>query len=205
MGTTPNFAFRYPALTAAPNVPLDLQNLATDVDTSLLAEQVARAASDTVTAAHSSGIIARHRRTTNGTGTTASTAATAQKYMEVTASLKTGRLYRVQVQDMGVFCSVASGAETNVQITFTTDGSVPAPSSSVLTTAQVQTLAGSLVASVTIGGTFVPSGNVTFRALVSYFSSPAGPTVNAFASGTWPAEICVEDLGVDPGSSGTDF
>lgn len=33
MPTTPNRAYRYPAGSAAPNVPLDLQNLATDLDT----------------------------------------------------------------------------------------------------------------------------------------------------------------------------
>lgn len=33
MPTTPNLALRYPDLTVAPNVPADIQNLATDVDT----------------------------------------------------------------------------------------------------------------------------------------------------------------------------
>jgi len=32
MPTTPSFGLRYPALTAAPNVPADLLNLATDID-----------------------------------------------------------------------------------------------------------------------------------------------------------------------------
>lgn len=35
MPTTPNYALRYPALADAPNVPLDLQELATDVDTAV--------------------------------------------------------------------------------------------------------------------------------------------------------------------------
>lgn len=33
MPTTPNLAFRYPALSNAPNIPQDMQNLASDVDT----------------------------------------------------------------------------------------------------------------------------------------------------------------------------
>jgi hypothetical protein len=37
MATTPNYALRYPVLTDAPNGPQAFQNLATDVDTQLLA------------------------------------------------------------------------------------------------------------------------------------------------------------------------
>lgn len=36
MATTTNRALRYPLATAAPNIPQDIQNLATDVDTALL-------------------------------------------------------------------------------------------------------------------------------------------------------------------------
>lgn len=35
MPTTPNYALRYPSLTNAPNVPADMQNLATDTDTAV--------------------------------------------------------------------------------------------------------------------------------------------------------------------------
>lgn len=45
--TTPIYGFPYPALTAAPNVPLDVQALAVAVDTALAAEASTRAAADT--------------------------------------------------------------------------------------------------------------------------------------------------------------
>lgn len=35
MPTTPNYALRYPAQTAPPNVPVDMQNLATDIEVAL--------------------------------------------------------------------------------------------------------------------------------------------------------------------------
>lgn len=48
MPTTPNYAIRYPVLGDAPNVPLDLQRLATDTDTALadVAASVAQVQAD---------------------------------------------------------------------------------------------------------------------------------------------------------------
>lgn len=46
MATTPFFGFRYPVLGDAPNVPLDLENLATDVETQINKTRYARLAAD---------------------------------------------------------------------------------------------------------------------------------------------------------------
>lgn len=79
MSTTPKYGLRYPVSTAAPNVPQDIQNLATDVDNSLSA-----------VAATVPKIIGYADGTTNQSFTGAGIAS----YMRVIVTLQTGRLYK---------------------------------------------------------------------------------------------------------------
>ena len=148
-------------------------------------------------------LLARAQRLTSGTATTATTPATAQKLCELDATLVSGRLYRVSVVDFGIFSTGA--ANSQIQITYTTDGSTPAVTSTILTTGQVVTPAGSIVISGSLSALYSPGSNQTFKALVSYWCGSGATTVNIFASTAWPFDLLVEDLGVDPGVSGTQF
>jgi hypothetical protein len=148
-------------------------------------------------------VIARAQRLTSGTATTATTAATAQKLCELDVSLIAGRLYRICVVDFGIFSTAAANAQ--LQITYTTDGSTPSVTSTILTTGQVTTPAGSIVISGSLSGLYSPGSNLTFKALVSYWCNTGATTVNIFANTSWPFDLVVEDLGVDPGVSGTQF
>jgi len=148
-------------------------------------------------------VIARAQRLTSGTATTATTAATAQKLCELDANLIAGRVYRVAAINFGVFSTAA--AETQLQYTYTTDGTTPLVTSTILTTGQVTTPAGSIVISGSLAGLFEPGSNLTFKVLVSYWCNSGATTVNVFAGTAWPFDLVIEDLGTDPGVSGTQF
>lgn len=148
-------------------------------------------------------VIARAQRLTSGTATTATTPGTAQKLCELDTSLTSGRLYRIAVVDFGIFSTGA--ADSQIQITYTTDGSTPAVTSTILTTGQVVTPSGSIVISGSLSALYSPGSNQTFKALVSYWCGSGATTVNIFASTAWPFDLVVEDLGTDPGVSGTQF
>ena len=148
-------------------------------------------------------VIARAQRLTSGTATTATTAATAQKLCELDASLVSGRLYRICVINFGIFSTAAANAQ--LQITYTVDGTTPAVTSTLLTTGQVTTPAGSIVISGTLSGLYAPGSNLTIKTLVSYWCNTGATTVNIFGGTAWPFDMVIEDVGADPGVSGTQF
>lgn len=149
------------------------------------------------------GVVARGRRTTSSTTTTATSAGTAQKVLEVSATLKTGRLYRITAPNVGYHRTTAG--RVGMQLTYTTNGTTPGVTSTQLNWTQSQTYdTGDPVYGLTLGATYTPGANQTMRVLLSVWSVTTG-TSGTYADAAWPTEIVVEDLGVDPGSSGTSF
>jgi hypothetical protein len=147
--------------------------------------------------------IARTRRLTNGTATTATTSATAQKLCELDAALLANHLYHVKSINIGMFSTAA--AECQAQITYTTDGSTPTVTSTLLTSTQITTPAGSLVIGGSLLASYTPGSNLTIKMLVSYFCNSGATTVNVFGNTSWPFELTIEDMGIDPGDTGIQF
>jgi hypothetical protein len=145
------------------------------------------------------GIIARGKRTTApaAAGTGANSPANAVKITELDVPVVAGRIYKVVAPDVGVYSAAAGSVQ--LQITYTTDGSTPLPSSAVLTTNQKETPASSVVVTATIEGTYVAGATGTLKVLLSYYSS-GSQTYNVYAAASWPCEFWVEDMGADPGT-----
>ena len=105
MGTTANYAFPYPPGTNAPNVPVDIQNLAVAVDTALNTEAGTRSAADATNAASISSLTSTVNAAglgrvgaLNDTTTNASTVSATEAIKgTVTVNLTNGRRYRVMV------------------------------------------------------------------------------------------------------------
>ncbi|MBN9108551.1 MAG: hypothetical protein J0I34_07190 [Pseudonocardia sp.] len=149
------------------------------------------------------GVIARGRRTTSSTTTTATSAGTAQKVLEASATLKTGRLYRITAPNVGYHRTTAG--RVGLQLTYTTNNTTPGVTSTQLNWTQAQTYdAGDPVYGATLSATYTPASNQTLRVLLSVWSVTTG-TSGTYADAGWPTEIVIEDLGVDPGNTGTSF
>lgn len=148
------------------------------------------------------GIIARHLRTTNGTATTATTGATAQKYVELSAPVVSGRRYQIDIPSLSFFSPAAGNFK--MQLTYTTDGSTPAVTSPILEEFQAPTNSGSVLETGSMSADYQPGTTHNLKVLASFYGATAG-TYNVFASATFPFDLRVLDLGVSPASSGTNF
>lgn len=152
------------------------------------------------------GIIARIARTTNGAGTTNASSATAQGIIILSAALLTGRLYRVFTEEFSMFTATAPATQVScqVEIHYTIDGSTPSGSNTVLNACNTGTMEGNGNADpVSVGGLYVPTSNITFKAFLGYWRTVgAGATIGSFGSATQPVVMAIEDMGVDPGTSG---
>lgn len=205
MGVTANYSFPYPELSDAPNGPAQFQALASAVDTALDtvddSTDALDARLDTVEADMLTGVVARHRRVSSSGATTANTAATADTLIQLdSVSLLVGRLYSVRCPNIGMFTGLEAVGQ--IQITYTSDGSPPLVTSTQLAETQVMTPAGGIVVSAQLESFLSVPASATYRFLVSYWGN--GEAVAVFGSGAWPLELIVEDLGTDPGSTGSD-
>lgn len=199
MGVTANYAFPYPELGDSPNGPAQFQALATAIDSTVdsIDDRV-----DVIEQLRSRGIVARHRRISNGTSTTSASAATAQSVVRLdSVSLLSGRLYRVSCPNLGFFTGAAAVAQA--QINYTTDGSVPTTGSTQLVETQVETPAGGIVVHVALESFISAPASATYRLLLSCWGD--GTLTTMFGSTAWPIELIVEDIGADVGSTGVDI
>lgn len=153
------------------------------------------------------GIIARGVRTTNGTGTTTGSSSTAQGIMILSAALTAGRLYAIYTQPFNLFTATAPATQVSMQVEihFTIDGTTPTGANTVLNAVNSGTMEGNgNFDQVSVGGFYVPSTALTFKAFLGYWRTVgAGATVQSAASATQPVTMLIEDLGVDPGNTAT--
>lgn len=114
-----------------------------------------------------------------------------------------GRRYRIYTNEMGADSSVANDT-IRINLRYTTDGSTPTTSSTLLSRGQAREVDAAIPAYVSASGTFVPSSDCTLRVLLT--TSRAGGTglVGVNGGANDPIEIMVEDKGEDTGDSGTD-
>jgi hypothetical protein len=158
-------------------------------------------------AAESGGqIMARAERATVSTGTTTTTATSAQGVLRIDdITLRAGRLYRVAAPSLGLYSST-SGDVAVAQLTRTTDGSTPTASSTRLTHGRVEAFGTSVVHTCDLHAVYAPGGaDVTFSVLLSIYRQSGSGTIQAYGAADWPILLLIEDLGVDPGDTGTDL
>lgn len=148
------------------------------------------------------GVIARARRTTTvsgltgvaGTPGTQTGTGTAVKVTELTASLLSTRLYRIDCLNFGCFSDVA--CSMRAVLNYTTNNTAPnATSSAVLQWAQGETLPGRVL-TIPVSAVYQPASNQTFRVLLNLQGAtvPSGAWA-PFAAPEWPMDLTITDLG----------
>lgn len=149
------------------------------------------------------GIIARGNRGSVSTGTTATAATSAQGVLRLSCPMLSGRAYKVEALPFGVYCTAA--ATVGAQLTYTTNGTTPAATSTLLKFGQRQVPTASEVQTLDISGIYVPSSDLTFGVLLSLWRVSGSGTAQMYGASTWPIELLVTDLGVDTGDVGVDI
>lgn len=146
--------------------------------------------SDTI-AKESGGCVARAEFGSDGSSSPSTTSETA--WFEVAFTATGGRLYRIQ---SGPFISHGGGAD--VRLRYTTDGSAPSTSSPRLTRCGASD--GETVPPLSFVGSFNDGAHV--RILLSVYSW-SGASVFVGVVDAQAAQFWVEDIGVDPGNTGS--
>ena len=150
-------------------------------------------------------VMARGRRITASTGTTTTTATSAQGVLRIDdIALLGGELHRVAARGLGLYSSVG-GDVAVARLTYTADGSTPTAASTVLTQGRVECDSAGLVRSIDVSGLYVPGSAVTFSVLLSIYRQSGTGTIQAYGASDWPIELVIEDLGDDPGDTGVDI
>ena len=152
----------------------------------------------TALAALPKGTVRRGRKSSSAAQTTTTTQGSATKLIQLDVPVTAGRTYRV----VGA-CPVYSSAAGNaiLQITYTTDGSTPTPSSTRLTYSVAPTPSGAVAVEATTEDTLVPATSGTIKVLLSIYAATAG-TYTPQGSADWAIRFRVEDVGLDSGSTG---
>lgn len=147
------------------------------------------------------GVIARHRRTTTSSAITASTSSAAIAILRLATPVKAGRLYRVGCPQAAAYCEV-SASRSQFVINYTENGTNPTTTSTQLTQSGSKHPDLGFVDFFPCLGNYVPASDLTLTATL-YVWRPSG-SGNIFCYGAGPSlDFIVEDMGVDPGSSGT--
>jgi hypothetical protein len=191
MGTTPVYAFRYPASSVSPNVPVDMQNLALDVEAKFVtvdASVSANAAS--ITAAGLSSGTPRGRLASS-TRAGASATFTAETILDSSSfTAVSGRRYSLSMAVGMVGVAATNGTSYTKRVRYASGGTV--------------TTAGTLASSVTSGiatsgnfephqpvyGEFVAPSSGTFT--IGWSAQSAGGTIRSDGGVYW----IVRDEGV---------
>jgi len=152
---------------------------------------------ETVAAA---GIIARHRRTT--TSTTTTTEVGVVRLDDIPVLL--GRLYHIYTSSIQLASSVNNdGLAANLR--HTTDGSTPSPSSTVLTSFRNQQVNATTGFTGVISVVFAPGSDLALSLLLCVARITGTGNAQMSGSATFPIDLVIEDIGVDPGSTGTNI
>lgn len=147
-------------------------------------------------------VIARGRRTSNSTGTT--TEVGVLRIDDI--AIASGRLYRVYTNEIGVDSTVATDV-IRLNLRYTTDGSTPSTSSTLLTLSQGYQANAAQGEYTSVGAVYVPGSAETLSVLLTVSRAAGTGTVIATAGtgAPGPCDLYIEDLGVDPGDVGVDI
>lgn len=148
-------------------------------------------------------VIVRGRRTSNATGATSTTLVPFLRLDDV--PITAGRLYRIFSSGIALDGSVASDIG-QVSVTYTTDGSTPTISSTVLPGGIAKAIIPNTTHAeyVVINTTYTPAANETLSLLFSVSRLVGTGTITPLGLAPDVLELCVVDCGVDPGDTGVD-
>lgn len=180
MATTTTYAFRYPALTDAPNGPQAFQQLAEDVEAELNRRMIR----------------GRQRRTTN-----ISTAGAITRTVATSAAVVAGRTYRVWSQ-FEIDCT-AVPATSQCEVRYTTNGVDPTVTDAILCRALIGHQTAAVPDSVHVDGLFVCTANATLKVVLCIARPIGSGTITLNAASTSPCELVIEDMGRTVTAAGT--
>jgi hypothetical protein len=154
------------------------------------------------------GVVARARRTTNPPIVTGGTSAAAQPVLSLTAiPVTAGRLYRITSPDLALSAagSVTGLCVMTAELKYTTGGSTPTAASTLLAALNVNVDNSGHPASPSLSTSYAPAATGTVGVLLDYYIPVPGGANNGVLSGSsaYPIELIVEDIGADPGITGT--
>jgi hypothetical protein len=224
---TPCSAITYAELTDIPNMQTATQNLALSLDTKVIpkfATSTARTSAivspvdgqmcyrtdtkwlECYSTATSTwkvlvpdgprGIVARGNRTTNSTGTTTETGV-----LKLAVSVVAGRAYNVLVNP-GAYTSTVANDVIGGRLRYTTDGSAPTTSSTIL--AQGSSMEPATVQQASpIFAKYLPATSHTFT--VTLFVARTGGTGTVSLTANPDIDILIEDVGLAVSDTGVDL
>jgi hypothetical protein len=148
-------------------------------------------------------IIARGRRTTTSSNSTG-TAVAILRLDDI--AIRGGYLYAIRTNALALSTSVANNT-IRAQIHYTTDGSTPTTSSSILPGGVTQQVPESTTQSdnSSIMALYAPGSDETLSLLLSVNRSTGSGNGFIFADSTNVMDMWVEQIGLDPGDSGVDL
>lgn len=155
-------------------------------------------ASDVVTATRK--LVARGRRESNSTATTTEVGVLRIDDVPITG----GRAYFVQTSSL-VLHSTVPADRVRASIRYTTDGSTPSTSSTLMgiVQEQVDATANPPAQPALVG--YFPSSDETLSLLLTVSRQAGTGSVDILGSSTFPIEVFLIDMGVDPGDTGVDI
>lgn len=163
-------------------------------------------AGDTATAAQwnldtlGGTLIARGRRETNSTTTTSEVGVLRLDDIPILA----GRTYIIDTSSLSMDGNTANDI-LRATIRYTTDGTTPTTSSTILVLAQELQANASFSVFCNPRASYTPAGNETLSLLLTVARATGAGTVGMVGSATNPIELFVIDMGEDVGDTGTDI
>jgi len=146
------------------------------------------------------GIIARHRRTTTSTTTTTEVGVVRLDDVPVIG----GRLYHIYTSTIQLASSVNNdGLAANLR--FTADGSTPTTSSTVMTSFRDQQVNATTGFTGVISIIYAPASDLALSLLLTVARITGTGNAQMSGSATFPVDLVIEDIGIDPGSTGTNI
>ena len=149
--------------------------------------------------------VGRARRITTSSNSASTTAVAVLELDDI--SIKSGRLYKIETSGVLIDTSVANDVGA-MQIRYTTDGSTPTISSTILpgAFARAKLVDASFAESRAIHTTYTPAADQTLSLLLCVLRETGSGNVNLVADGAAAIiEMCIYDRGEDPGDTGVDL
>jgi hypothetical protein len=146
------------------------------------------------------GIIKRHRRTTTSTTTTTEVGVIRFDDVPVVG----GRLYHIYTSTLQLASSVNNdGLAANLR--YTEDGSTPSTSSTVMTSFRDQQVNATTGFTGMISVMYAPASDLELSLLLTVARITGTGNAQMSGSATFPIDLVIEDIGIDPGSTGTNI
>lgn len=198
MGATITWALRYPELSDPPNGPTQIQNLATDCDTTFTAFDTRLDAVEP----RPRGLLARAHRDTEGPITTGAAVATLRiDDVAIAAGRAIECRYRTHPR------SESPGDLIVMELRYTTNGSVPTASSPILPGSQAYSYAQAFDVPLTMEATalYQPAVNEILSVVLCVSRALGSGDCRLGADASATTEIFISDVGVSVADSGTDL